>query len=117
MASTFNGNAMQRSGHYARRMSTHLAAALVFFTLLQIFVIVGMGGSLVLHLGIMVAIAGYALVARRLERRWQFLDGSGLSDHGLATRFRRDLLQLWAGSLFGALLWVPIAIIFRALFG
>lgn len=98
-------------------MSTHLAAALVVFCLLQIFIVARMGGSLLLHLGIIVAIGGFAVAARGLERRWELLDGSGLSSHGLETRFRRDLVQLWSASIIGGLLWIPVAIIFRALFG
>ena len=45
------------------------------------------------------------------------LDNSSLSRSGLALRFRRDIVQLWAASLIGAALWIPVAIIFRALFG
>lgn len=105
-----------RSG-LARRMSTHLAAALVVFCVLQIFIVAKMGGSLLLHLGIIIAIGGFAVAARGLERRWDMLDRSGLSAHGLALRFRRDLLQLWSASIIGGLLWIPVSIIFRALFG
>jgi hypothetical protein len=102
---------------YAKRISSHLAAALVTFALLQIFIIAKMGGSLVLHLGIIVAIGGFAMAARGLEHRWGLLDQGGLPTVGLALRFRRDLIQLWSASIAGALLWVPVAIIYRALFG
>ncbi|KKW94170.1 hypothetical protein YP76_03950 [Sphingobium chungbukense] len=116
MATKWNDGAPHRTG-YARRMSSHLAAALVVFCLLQIFIVAKMGGSLLLHLGIIIAIGGFAIAARGLERRWEMLDQSGLSAHGLAVRFRRDLLQLWSASIMGGLLWIPVAIIFRALFG
>jgi len=102
---------------FAKRISSHLAAALVIFCLLQIFIVAKMGGSLALHLGIIIAIGGYAIAARGLERRWQMLERGGLSQSGLSLRYRRDLLQLWAASLVGALLWIPVAIIFRFLFG
>lgn len=105
-----------RTGH-ARRMSSHLATALVVFCLLQIVIVAKMGGSLLLHLGVIIAIGGFALAARGLERRWEMLDQSGLPTQGLALRFRRDLLQLWSATIVGALLWIPVAIIFRALFG
>jgi hypothetical protein len=111
------GRRSGRSNGFAKRISTHLAAALVVFCLLQIFIVAKMGGSLVLHLGIIVAIGGYAIAARGLERRWHMLEQGGLSHNGLALRFRRDLLQLWSASLLGALLWIPVAIIFRFLFG
>ncbi|WP_051132615.1 hypothetical protein [Sphingobium bisphenolivorans] len=102
---------------HAKRMSSHLAAALVVFCLLQIVIVAKTGGSLVLHLGVIVAIGGFAVAARGLERRWEMLDHSGLSAQGLALRFRRDLFQLWAWTIIGGMLWLPLAIIFRALFG
>lgn len=106
----------QASG-YAKRMSSHLAAALVTFCLLQIFIVAKMGGSLVLHLGIIVAIGAFAIAARGLERRWELLDSSGLSTRGLDVRFRRDAAQLWMVSIASSFLWIPIAVIFRFLFG
>lgn len=117
MATTLDNRNAGRRGGFARRISTHLAAALVIFCLAQIFIVARMGGSLVLHLGIIVAIGGYAIAARGLERRWHMLEQGGLSQDGLALRFRRDLVQLWSASLLGALLWIPVAIIFRFLFG
>ncbi|BBF68219.1 hypothetical protein K9B33_17625 [Sphingobium sp. 3R8] len=116
MATALGNRTHQRKG-FAKRISTHLAAALVVFCLLQIGIVAKTGGSLVLHLGIIVAIGGYAVAARGLERRWQMLERGGLSTSGLTVRFRRDVLQLWAASLLGALLWIPVAIIFRFLFG
>ncbi len=116
MATALGNRTYQRKG-FAKRISTHLAAALVVFCLLQIGIVAKTGGSLVLHLGVIVAIGGYAVAARGLERRWQMLEQGGLSDDGLAVRFRRDVLQLWAASLLGAMLWIPVAIIFRFLFG
>ncbi|MEJ7934377.1 hypothetical protein WG907_08935 [Sphingobium sp. AN558] len=118
MATSFDDSATRgkRAG-FAKRISTHLALALVSFCLMQIFIVGRMGGSLVLHLGIIIAIGGFAIVARHLERRWVMLDRSGLSREGLRLRFRRDVLQLWCGSLLGALLWIPVAMIFHALFG
>ncbi|NIJ15742.1 hypothetical protein [Sphingobium vermicomposti] len=98
-------------------MSTHLAAALVSFCLLQIFIVAKMGGSLVLHLGIIVAIGAFAIAARGLERRWEMLDVSGLSPRGLDVRFRRDVAQIWVVSIASGFLWIPIAVIYRFLFG
>lgn len=118
MATSWNNQALGTGRvDYAKRISTHLAAALVAFCLLQIFIVARMGGSLVLHLGIIVAIGGYAIAARGLERRWQMLDTGGLSSGSKNLRFRRDVMQLWGASLIGALLWIPVTIIFHALFG
>lgn len=106
-----------RHVNYAKRMSTHLAAALVSFAVLQIVVVAKLGGSLALHLGIVVAIGGFALAARELEHRWALLGSTSLPAAGLTTRFRIDLLQLWGASLLAPLLWVPVATVARFLFG
>lgn len=118
LATTANDKRLKggQAGH-TKRISSHLAAALVVFCLLQIVIVARTGGSLLLHLGVIVAIGIFAVAARRLERRWEMLDHSGLSSQGLALRFRRDLLQLWSVTIMGALLWLPVAIIFRSLFG
>lgn len=117
MASTFSERSAAKKTDLAKRMSSHLAGALVAFALLQIFVVAKMGGSLILHLGIVVAIGGFALAARGLEHRWVALRDSGLPEAGLMARFRTDLLQLWAASLLSPLLWIPVALVERALFG
>jgi len=111
------GPARASNRHHAKRMSSHLASALVAFCLLQIGIVARMGGSLVLHLAIIVAIGGFAVAARRIERRWEMLDQSGLSGYGLDLRFRRDVAQVWLTSIGCSLLWIPLAIIFRFLFG
>lgn len=117
MASLFQNRTSINAADYAKRMSSHLAVALVSFALLQIFVVARMGGSLLLHLGIIITIGLFALAARALERRWVMLSGSGLSDSGLATRFRVDLLQLWSTCLLGPVLWIPVSVVTGFLFG
>lgn len=117
MASMFSERTAGTGRSYTKRMSTHTAGALVVFALLQIFVVAKMGGSLALHLGIIVAIGGFALAARSLEHRWTALERGGLSDDGLATRFRVDLVQLWGASLLAPMLWIPVAIVGKFVFG
>jgi hypothetical protein len=118
MASLFQNRAAGMDcSNLGKRMSGQLAAALVVFALLQIFVVAKMGGSLVLHLGIVIAIGGFALAARALEHRWNALSASNLPEDGLATRFRIDLLRLWGASLLAPLLWIPVAIVGSHLFG
>lgn len=118
MASTFRNRAFIRQGKsWSKRISSHLAAALVVFCLAQIFIVAKMGGSLLLHIGIIFAIGGFGIAARALERRWEMLEQGGLSEESLGLRFRVDLLQLWTAAIVGALLWIPVAIIYRALFG
>jgi len=116
LATAFQNRAYHRKS-FAKRIGSHLAGALLVFCLAQIFIVSKMGGSLILHLGVIVAIGGFAIAARGLEHRWQMLEHSGLPEGGLAVRFRRDVLQLWGASIVGALLWIPVTIIFRFLFG
>lgn len=115
MASIFRTEEM--TGGYSRRISRHLAGALLMFALLQIGVVCRMGGSLALHLGIIMAIGGFAYAGHALERRWADLDRAALSQADLSTRYRIDLLQLWSVSLLGPLLWAPVAIVTAAIFG
>lgn len=102
---------------YARRMSSHLAANLILFCMLQIGIVARMGGSLILHLALIIAIGAFAVAARGLERRWEWLDQSSLSSASLAARFRRDVAQVWLVSIGSGLMWIPATIIFRFLFG
>lgn len=118
MASRFPVRSFTRNAPaYDKRISTHVAAALVIFALLQIVIVVKMGGSLLLHFGIFVAIGCFAVAARTLEHRWARLSHGGLPADGLATRFRMDLLQLWGASLAAPFLWIPVATVTNYLFG
>lgn len=100
-------------------MSNNLAAALITFAGLQIFVIsavVATGATTLLyHIGIAVLIAAVIPAARNLERRWETLSQSGLSGHGLAVRFRMDQLKLWTATLLLPLGWIPVGAALRIL--
>lgn len=116
MASAFTDDAttgLDRS----RRIKRHVACALVAFSLIQIFVVAKLGGSLVLHLGIIIAIGMFACTARALEHRWDRLANSNLPEAGLTTRYKMDVLQLWGVSILSPFLWIPVATVANALFG
>lgn len=102
---------------YARRMSSHLAAALMISCLLQILIVAKMGGSLVLHLCLIVAIGALAVFARMTERRWELLDQHGLGGGEMDRRFRRDKAQFWFASIATGLVWIPITAVFHFLIG
>lgn len=95
-----------------QRMSNNLAAALVTFAGLQIFVIsaiVATGATTLLyHIGIAILIVAVIPAARNLERRWEVLSQSDLPANGLAVRFRMDQLKLWAATLLLPLGWIPV---------
>ncbi len=86
----------ERQGH-AKRMSTHIAYALVVYTLLLIFEVspqMESKGMSILPYFILVALVGLAILpCRNLERRWQRLDGDGDNAHDGA--FRREVIGLW----------------------
>lgn len=101
---------LRRDWH--RSMSNNLAAALVVYAGLQIFVIsaiVATGAtSLLYHLGIAVLIAAIVPAARSMERRWEQLPQYALPRQVIADRFRMDLLRLWGTVLLLPFVWIPI---------
>lgn len=107
------------SKSWRRRMSNNLAAALVTFAGLQIFVIsavVAIGATTLLyHIGIAILIAAVIPAARNLDRRWEALSQSDLSNQGLAVRFRMDQLKLWTATLLLPLGWIPVGGLLRML--
>ncbi|AUW59813.1 hypothetical protein C1T17_18745 [Sphingobium sp. SCG-1] len=101
---------------YARKMSSHVAAALVLFAVLQIAVVAKTGGSLLMHFGIFLAIGGFSIAARGLERRWSYLGRQNIGADRLKAQFQADLLPLWSASLVAPFLWIPVAVAGRLLF-
>ncbi len=101
MASTPMGSVRARRDSMAKRMSTHIAYALVLYTLLLIFEVSpqmdGKGMSIMPYF-ILVALVGLAIVpCRNLERRWQLLERT--SPGGLDAQFRREAAALWIGAI------------------
>ena len=95
--------------YWHRKMSNNIAAALVLFTGLQIFVIstvVASGAtSLLYHLGIALLIAAIVPACRAMERRWEVQSQRSM---GIAERFRLDQLKLWGTALLLPLIWIPV---------
>ncbi|MGK2911048.1 MAG: hypothetical protein ACSLE1_14790 [Sphingobium sp.] len=98
-------------------MSSHVAAALVIFAVLQIAVVAKMGGSLLMHFGIFIAIGGFSIAARSLEHRWANMPDWAQGRSRLDKEMRGDLTMLWIASLIAPFLWIPVAIVSNALFG
>lgn len=84
---------------WERRISDHVAYALLIYTGLQIFVVInaikGDGGSILPYFGLIVLVGVVIPACRRIEKRWQLLSRSELSDHSLALRYARDRLMIW----------------------
>jgi hypothetical protein len=85
---------IQSHKSYAKRISTHIAYALVAYTLLLIFAVAPVletEGTEIWPYMLLVVLVGAAIVpCRNLERRWQGAFGT----HGKGL-FRRDVVVLW----------------------
>lgn len=85
---------------WRRKMSDHIAYALLVYTALQIFVTVGAlktdGESLLPYLALVVLVVAIIPACRRFESRWNRLNDEQAHDPALAPYYRRDLLALWA---------------------
>lgn len=88
---------------WERRISNHVAYALLAYTGLQIFVVMGAikgeGTSMLPYMGL-VALVGFVIpLCRRVEKRWQALGRSALSDTSLMATYRGDRLGIWLFAL------------------
>lgn len=85
---------------WRRRMSDHIAYALLVYTALQIFVTMGAlkaeGGSLLPYMTLVVLVGAIIPSCRRFERRWNRLSDAQAASPEFASYYRRDLAWLWA---------------------
>ena len=101
-------NAIDRRHHAARaerpldwrkRMSDHVAYALLVYTALQIFVTVHAlkaGSTTILpYLALVVLVAAIIPACRMFEARWLGISDTAAADPALRPAFRRDLGLLW----------------------
>lgn len=84
---------------WRRKMSDHIAYALLVYTALQIFVTIGAlkagGGSLLPYLALIILVVAIIPACRRFESRWNRLTDEQAQDTTLASFYRRDRLLLW----------------------
>lgn len=84
---------------WRRKMSDHIAYALLVYTALQIFVTIGAlkahGGSLLPYFALVVLVVAIIPACRRFESRWNRLTDEQAHDPALAPYYRRDRLALW----------------------
>lgn len=85
---------------WRRKMSDHIAYALLVYTALQIFVTIGAlksaGGSLLPYLALVILVIAIIPACRRFEARWNCLTDEQAHDVSLAPFYKRDRLLLWA---------------------
>ena len=88
---------------WRRKMSDHVAYALLVYTGLQIFVTMGQlksgSGSILPYFALIVLIAAIIPGCRMFEKRWAALSDSEAANPELRDRFRRDLLLLWLSAI------------------
>ena len=86
-----------------RRMSDHIAAALLIYTGLHIFVTMKAlhsdSGSILPYFGLVFLVGAVIPACRLFEKRWERLVASGAPDGELRGLFRRDLVMLWGAAL------------------
>jgi len=88
---------------WRRKMSDHIAYALLVYTGLQIFVTMGAlkteSGSILPYFALIVLVAAIIPGCRLIERRWEQLDDGQAANPELASRFRRDRLLVWIAGI------------------
>jgi hypothetical protein len=82
-------------------MSTHIAYALVVYTLLLIFIVspeLESEGMAIWPYFALVAMVGAVIpICRRIERRWQTRDASHSDEH--ESQLKADEVKLWIGAV------------------
>ncbi len=88
---------------WRRKMSDHIAYALLAYTGLQIFVTMSAlkstTGSIMPYFALVILVAAIIPGCRMFERRWEVLSDDEAADLGLAPVFRRDRLLVWLAAL------------------
>lgn len=84
---------------WEKRVSNHVAYALLAYTGLQIFVVMGAirgeGMSILPYLGLIVLVGLVIPLCRRVEKRWQRLARSNASEAELTASYSSDRLGIW----------------------
>jgi hypothetical protein len=88
---------------FAKRMSDNIAIAMIIYTLMLIFMVtpaLESGGMSIFPYFLLVFLVALAIpFGHSLERRWEALDGSELSNKGLNLRFNFDRIKLWVAAI------------------
>ncbi len=88
---------------YRKRISDHVAFALLVYTGLHIFVTMGAlktgNGNILPYFSLIVLVAAIIPACRWFEKRWEGLSDAQAGDPALSGAFRRDVAMIWAGAL------------------
>ncbi len=92
-------SAKTRVVDWRRKMSDHIAYALLVYTGLQIFITMGalksQNGSLLPYFALIILVAAIIPACRTFERRWNRLSDVQAFDPDLAPYYKRDRKMLW----------------------
>lgn len=84
---------------WRKRMSDHIAYALLVYTTLQIFMTMSalhtVGGSLLPYFALVMLVAAIIPACRQFERRWNRLSDAQAADPDFGIYYRRDRKGLW----------------------
>jgi hypothetical protein len=84
---------------WRKKMSDHVAFALLIYTGLQIFVTMNAlktgHGSILPYFALIVLVVAIIPGCRMFEQRWDLLSDAEAADPALAPAFKRDRLALW----------------------
>jgi hypothetical protein len=84
---------------WRRKMSDHIAYALLVYTGMQIFMTMGAlrdeGGSLLPYLALIILVVAIIPSCRSFERSWMRISDAEAHDPDMAPAFRRDRNLLW----------------------
>lgn len=102
---------------WSRRMSDHIAYALLIYTGLNIVLTVGaikgaLEGSILPYFSLVILVAAIIPGCRSLEKRWERLDRSGTDEWTLKRDFARDRALVWAAAI---VLPVALTLVFKAI--
>ncbi|MBO0749024.1 MAG: hypothetical protein J2O44_01150 [Porphyrobacter sp.] len=109
MAKALWESAIEESGKsrkaidWKRRMSDHVAYALLVYTGLQIFVTMGAlksgHGSILPYFGLVLLVVAIIPGCRLFEKRWERLTATEAPREELAPLFTRDVILLWVAAI------------------
>jgi hypothetical protein len=87
------------SVRWDKKMSNNCAAALLVYTMMQIFFVLSFietkGMSIAPYFGLVLLVAVIIPFCRKFEKRWVNMASSGLSEQSIAAKFRSDQVVLW----------------------
>ena len=88
---------------WRRKMSDHVAYALLVYTGLQIWVTMGALkeglGSVLPYFALIMLVVAIIPGCRMFEKRWEKLSDGEAANPELADRFKRDRLLVWVGAI------------------